>query len=164
MTPDDFIETIIRNRQLTTQGFGVYDGSDETFEDERGNLAEYYKEANICESFLKQCSRTKSPNKAAGSTKDLIHEIERHSSSPRIREGALILAAIHLGFQMKRVRDRTSVYLNISEMLDAEGVSSPVPNVDGVGPPELLPFPNKCPRRHNNCSYIQDPLERAEYS
>ena len=116
MTPDEFIETILRNRQLTTQGFGVYDGSDETFDEERGNLAECYKEANICEEFLKSCTRTKKPNKTVGSTKDIIHAVERHSSSPRIREGALILAAIHLGFDMKRVRNRTSVYLNISEM------------------------------------------------
>lgn len=113
MIPEDFIDTILKNPSLTAQGFGVTDGSEETLEDERGKLAECYNEALACEEYLKTRSRTKKPNKGAGSTKDIIHAVERHSHSRRIREGALILAAIYLGFKMKRVRNRTSVYLNI---------------------------------------------------
>jgi hypothetical protein len=113
MTPDEFFYTIAENRTLTTQGLGVSDGSKETLEDERGNLVGCYDEALACEEYLKTCSRTKKPNKAAGSTKDIVHEVERLGRSPRIHEGALILAAIYLGIKMKRVRNRTSVYLNI---------------------------------------------------
>jgi hypothetical protein len=116
MTPDEFFYTIVNNRTLTSQGFGISDGSGETFEDERANLAECYDEANACEQFLMTCNRTKKPNKAAGATKDIIHEIEQYSSLQSIREGVLILAAIHLGFSMKRVRNRTSVYLNIADV------------------------------------------------
>ena len=113
MTVDEFFNTIAKNRSLTTHGLGVRDGSKETFEDERPNLASCYNEANICEEYLKTRNRTKKPNKSAGSTKDIVHAVERQTRSPRIREGALILAALHLGFQVKRVRNRTSAYLNI---------------------------------------------------
>jgi hypothetical protein len=113
MSPDEFIDTIAKNRNITTHGLGIRDGSKERFEDEQPNLASCYNEANVCEEYLKSRSRTKKPNKAAGSTKDIVYEVERQSRSPRIREGALILPALHLGLQMKRVRNRTSVYLNI---------------------------------------------------
>ena len=112
MTPDEFFDTIIKNRALTTHGLGIRDGSKDTLDDERGNLASCFEEANACEEYLKTRSRTKKPNKAAGSTKDIVHAVEGYGPQ-RIREGALILAALHLGLQMKRVRNRTSVYLNI---------------------------------------------------
>jgi hypothetical protein len=113
MTPDEFFNAIAKNRTLTTHGFGVRDGSKETLEDERPNLASCFEEANTCEEYLKSRSRTKNPNKAAGTTKDILHEVERHSRTRCIREGSLILAAICLNLKMKRVRNRTSVYLNI---------------------------------------------------
>jgi hypothetical protein len=115
MTAEEFFNTIANNRTLTTQGFGVSDGSKDTFETERANLICCYNEANACEEFLKTCTRTEKPNKAAGSTKDIIQKVEGYGSQ-RIREGALILAAIYLGFSMKRVRNRTSVYLNIESL------------------------------------------------
>jgi hypothetical protein len=115
MTVDEFFDVIAKNRTLTTQGLGVADGTKETFEDERPNLASCFEEANACEEFLKTRNRTEKPNKAAGSTKDIIHEVERYSSSFHFREGALILAALYLGFEMRQVRNQTSVYLNISK-------------------------------------------------
>jgi hypothetical protein len=113
MTADEFLYTILRTPGLTTQGFGVSDGSKETFEDERANMACCYKEANCCEEYLKTRNRTEQPNIAAGSTKEIVHEVKRQSRSRRIREGALILAAIYLGFKMELIDKGTSVYLNI---------------------------------------------------
>ena len=113
MTADEFLDTIVKNRTLTTQGLGVSDGSKETLEDERANLAGCFNEANACEEFLKTRNRTEQPNKAAGSTKDIMHEVKRQSRSRRICEGALILAAINLGFTMEQIDKGTSVYLNI---------------------------------------------------
>jgi hypothetical protein len=113
MTAEEFLITIMKNRTLTTHGFGVRDGSKDTLEDERGNLVGCYNEALVCEAYLKTRTRTEQPNQAAGSTKEIAREVNRQCRSRRIREGALILAAINLGFKMEQVRNQTSVYLNI---------------------------------------------------
>ena len=113
MTADEFLDTIVKNRTLTIQGLGISDGSKVSFEDERAILAGCFDEANACEDFLKTRNRTEQPNQAAGSTKDITQEVKRQSRSRRIREGALILAAIHLGFTMEQIDKGTSVYLNI---------------------------------------------------
>ena len=102
MTADEFLITIMNNRSLTIQGLGVSDGSKDTFEDERANMASCYKEALACEEYLNTRTRTEQPNQAAGSTKDIVRAIKGYGPK-RIHEGALILAAINLGFKMERV-------------------------------------------------------------
>ena len=122
MTPEDFIETILKNPTLTTHGFGVDDGSEETFEIERPNLASCYEEANACEEFLMLCKRTKHPNKELGSTYHFKHAVERFNPPMYVREGALILAALHLGFEIQQIPGRTSAYLNISKKTKIDGI------------------------------------------
>jgi hypothetical protein len=121
MTPEEFINIILTNPKLTTHGIGMVNGSQETFEEERANLATCYDQALACEEFLRLCKKTKHPHKGLGSTYHFKHVVERYKWPLYVREGALIIAAIHLGFQMRQIPNRTSVYLNISKKTKING-------------------------------------------
>jgi hypothetical protein len=127
MEPEEFMNIILQNTTLTTHGFGIDEGSQQTFEIERENLATCYDEAVACEEFLSNCQRTENPHKDLGSTYLFKQRVERFrerdgKGAMYIREGALIIAAIHLGFQMQQIPDRTSVYLNISKKTKIHGI------------------------------------------
>jgi hypothetical protein len=127
MTNQEFENIIAANPSLTTHGFGIDGNPGETFETERAKLHDCYDEALACEEFLLACKRTKQPQKQLGSTYRFKHVVERFvdrrkRESIYIREGALILAAIHLGFQMKPKAGATSVYLNISKRTKIDGI------------------------------------------
>ena len=121
MTTNEFLDIILANPTLTTHGFGVDNGSEETLETERANLESCYDEAQACEAFLMNCKKTVHPHKGLGSTYHFKHSVEKFTPQMYIPEGALILAAIHLGFKMKRIPNRTSVYLNISKSTKING-------------------------------------------
>jgi hypothetical protein len=127
MTTEQFTNIILQNPTLTTHGFGIDEGSQQTFEIERENIKTCYDEALACEEFLMNCKRTENPHKDLGSSYLFKQRVERfrdRTGQPPmyIREGALIMAAIHLGFKMKNIPDRTSVYLNISKKTKIHGV------------------------------------------
>jgi hypothetical protein len=120
MTNDEFQTIIEKNPTLTTHGFGVDRGKEDSFFEERKNLCNHYNEALLSEEFLNKCKRTAKPHKSLGSTYSFKHKAEHYAHREKhlemyIPEGALVLAAIHLGFKMKRKKDSTSVYLNISQ-------------------------------------------------
>lgn len=120
MTTDEYLKVITDNPNLTTHGNGVDNGTQQTFVTERANLMNLQDEANMCEEFLSKCKRTVLPQKSVGTTYRIKHLVERYISREYnkgmyIPEGALHVAAIHLGFNMKPAGDTTSVYLNISK-------------------------------------------------
>lgn len=119
MTHDDFIKVINDNPNLTTHGNGVDDGKPQTFATERANLLSLHDETNICEEFLSKCKRTELPQESVGSTYRIKHLVEQYhwreyNKGIYIPEGAVHVAAIHLGFKMSPKGQTTSIYLNIS--------------------------------------------------
>ena len=119
MTKEEFENAIKANPTLTTHGFGVDSGQEESFDIERAKLSDCYNEALKCEEFLSLCKRTVHPHTSLGSSYGFKHAVERYTDQEGnhlyIPEGALILAALHLGFKMKPKEGTTSVYLNISK-------------------------------------------------
>jgi hypothetical protein len=119
MTYEEFIKIINDNPNLTTHGNGVDDGTPQAFATERASLFNLYDEAKMCEEFLSKCKRTVLPQKSVGTTYRIKHLVEQYTmreyDKPMyIPEGALHVAATHLGFVSKPAGDTTSVYLNIS--------------------------------------------------
>ena len=126
MTHEEFIKAINDNPNLTTHGNGVDNGTQQTFVTERANLLNLHDEANMCEEFLSKCKRTVLPQKSVGTTYRIKHLVERYISReynrPQyIHEGAVHVAALHLGFVSKPAGDTTSVYLNISKKTKIQG-------------------------------------------
>jgi hypothetical protein len=126
MTTDEYLKVITDNPNLTTHGNGVDSGTLQTFVTERANLMSLQDEANMCEEFLSKCKRTVLPQKSVGTTYRIKHLVERYISReynrPQyIHEGALHVAALHLGFVSKPAGDTTSVYLNISKKTKIQG-------------------------------------------
>ena len=126
MTKVEFENVIAGSPTLTTHGFGIDGNPGESFELEREKLSDCYDEALACEQFLQSCLRTKKPHKQLGSTYGLKHAVERFIKAHKhqaiyILEGALIAAALFLGFQMMPKKDTTSVYLNISMKTRIDG-------------------------------------------
>jgi hypothetical protein len=119
MTSNEFENIITANPSLTTHGFGVDEGTDQDFDNERTKLADCFNEVLVCEEFLSLCKRTVNPHKALGSTYHFKHAVERYAQKQGrclyIPEGALLVAALHLGFKMMPKEGTTSVYLNISK-------------------------------------------------
>ena len=120
MTKDEFIKVINDNQNLTTHGNGVDNGTQQSFQTERAKLLNYYVEANMCEEFLSKCIRTELPQDSVGGTYRIKHYVERYhdreyKKGMYIPEGAVHVAAIHLGFKMIPKGQTTSVYLNISK-------------------------------------------------
>ena len=126
MTHDEFLKAINDNPNLTTHGNGVDNGTQQTFVTERANLLNLHDEANMCEEFLSKCRKTVLPHKYAGTTYRIKHLVERYhwreyNKSMYIPEGAVHVAAIHLGFVSKPAGDTTSVYLNLSKKTKIQG-------------------------------------------
>ena len=126
MTKIEFENVIAASPSLTTHGFGIDGNPGEYFELEREKLSDCYDEALACAEFLLACMRTKEAHTDLGSTYGFKHSVERFvkkrkNQSLYIPEGALIVAAIHLGFQMKPKEGTTSVYLNISKKTKIDG-------------------------------------------
>jgi hypothetical protein len=120
MTKEEFLKIIEENPNLTAHGFGVDKGWDNDFDIERANVVNLYEEALACEEFLQKCIRTEKPQKDIGSTYHIKHLVEKYMDLEcnrpiYIPEGAVHIAAIHLGFKMIPKEDTTSVYLNISK-------------------------------------------------
>ncbi len=124
MTKLQFRQIINDNPTLTAHGFGVDKGA--AFETERTALYGYYQEALVSEAFLSQCKQTTNTFWRSGTYK-LKHlaEVyaEHHGLQPTyIREGAFIVAGIHLGFRMKPWGCSTSVSLNIDKKTKIDGI------------------------------------------
>ena len=124
MTELQFRQIINDNPTLTTHGFGVDEGA--SFAKERKALYGCYREALVGEIFLRQCKRTEKTFWRS-STYNLKHLAEAYAKHQElqptyIREGAFIVAGIHLGFKMKPWGASTSVSLNISKKTKIDGI------------------------------------------
>ncbi len=101
-------------------------GTGLSFNIERTKISNCYAEALACEEFLDLCKRTVNPHKELGSTQHFKHAVERYAqrigNDIYIPEGALIVAALHLGFAMIPKDNTTSVYLNISKKTKIHGI------------------------------------------
>ena len=119
MNQDEFLKILNDNPNLTTHGFGTEKGTEQAFQTERAKLFSLHTEVNMCEEFLSKCIRTELPQESVGSTYRIKHLVEKYhwreyNKGMYIPEGAVHVAALHLGFKMKPKRQTTSVYLNIS--------------------------------------------------
>jgi hypothetical protein len=127
MTITEFNGIINANRFITAQGIGIMRYNRPEWEIERQNAYGLYTEATICEHWLDQCTKTKRIQKEIGSSWDLTlnfqrwYRVDNNGKSIIIPDGALLIAAIHLGFDCEKVKGAPSFYMNLSNMLPIQG-------------------------------------------
>jgi hypothetical protein len=127
MTITEFTGIINANDYITAQGIGILCYNPEAWEIERQNAYGLHTEANICEQWLAQCTKTKRIQKKIGSSFDLTIKFQQwyREDNPGKRiiipDGALLIAAIHLGFDCKKVTGVPSFYMNLSNKHPIEG-------------------------------------------
>lgn len=121
MTTTDFNYILNANTFITAQGFGSTD-----FTTERQRAYSLFNEANVCEHWLAQCSRTKTIRKKTGNSYDIVHRFEKWYKEDTghvtdLTVGALLIAALHLGITCEKKEGSTAFYMNISNRRKIDG-------------------------------------------
>jgi hypothetical protein len=120
MTTTDFNGVLNENGYLTAQGFGIMRFNPDEFDQERQRAYSLYDESNWCEHWLSQCTKTRGISKKIGSSIELTIKFkewymeDNNGKYMPIPEGALLIAAKHLGFMCERVDGTPSFYMNIA--------------------------------------------------
>ena len=119
MTRTEFNDVVTADGRITTQGIWMIRYNKDDYATERQMTYNLFIEANICEDILMQCTKTKTIRKKLGSSWDLTLKFQRWyredtGRSIMIPDGALLIAAIHLGFDFEKVKGVPSFYMNIS--------------------------------------------------
>ena len=120
MKTTDFNGIINDNPFVTAQGFNISRYEPATFAQERQRAYSLYDEANFCEHWLSQCTKTERISKKIGSSVELSitfknwYMEDNNGKYMPIPEGALLIAAMHLEFMIARVSGAPSFYLNVA--------------------------------------------------
>jgi hypothetical protein len=121
VTDEDISLVLKQHPELTGHGIGIYAGNkltkedyDKAFSDEVDYLYNHKSEIQDCLEWLLTAEKRKSMN-VCRSSYGIKHIVEKHCKR-YVSNGALIVAAIMAGFNIKQCRaGGANVYLNISE-------------------------------------------------
>lgn len=95
---------------------------------DRENLKEYLDQCQRAESWLAYQKKRRTFN-TTSSSYGLKHHVERwrmkhYPGDPYVSNGAFIIAALHLGFRIKMLKDGKNCFFNLSIKFSAEPGSS----------------------------------------
>jgi hypothetical protein len=119
MTHNEFNDIIKYTPYVTAEGINIMRFNPADFAAARQHAYKLFDEANICEQWLALTPKTKTIKKKIGSSFDLSVKFgqwyrEDTGRTIIIPEGALLIAALHLDIDCKRIKWTTSFYMNIS--------------------------------------------------
>jgi len=111
-TYQQFQTTIAANPELTTHGFGVDKGWNDSFPVERSNIHDCFGEYEICLLYLAAQNRLDKKATSYWLKHQVEHWARENGLIPDyIREGAFVAAVIAMNLPYKRVKNSTHILL-----------------------------------------------------
>jgi hypothetical protein len=104
MNNEEYLELVEKHPCLTNQGFGVDPVNGESFEAAREELKKSYRAFCYAWDFF-QCQEEVRPGRAACHWKvDIENDLTAQKIDIYMPQGAVILAALYLGYKVRRIR------------------------------------------------------------